>query len=144
MWRRATSTPIVSAISRWRSSEASDIEIPGIPLEPRFARRRHVADQRRRGDDGGAGEIAFAAEAHAVLPVAVERGDGALSLAERVRPLPEARPAPRLANHAADRSEDVGDRLARQPRIRHRDLAAEAARSGGHDERFGGARGAMP
>ena len=50
----------------------SDAELLRIPLEPELARRRHVADERGRGDDGGAGEIAFAAEPHPVLPVAVE------------------------------------------------------------------------
>ena len=36
-----------------------------------------------RGDDRRAGEVAFAAEAHAVLPVAVEGRDGALAALER-------------------------------------------------------------
>ena len=51
------------------------------PGEAELAGRRHVAGERRGGDDGGAREVAFAAEAHAVLPVAVERRDRALALA---------------------------------------------------------------
>src|SRR5204863_1902127 len=35
-------------------------ELLGIPLQAELARRRHVADERRRGDDGRAREISFA------------------------------------------------------------------------------------
>src|SRR2546425_4250945 len=37
-------------------------ELLGIPLQTELARRRHVADERRRGDDGRAREIPFAAQ----------------------------------------------------------------------------------
>src|SRR6188474_2697459 len=67
-----------------------------IPLESELGRRSHVANQRRRGDDGWAGEIAFATDAHPILPVAVEGRDRALSLGERVRSLAEAGTAPGL------------------------------------------------
>src|SRR5256885_3067476 len=105
-----------------------------IPHQPEFTWRRHVAHQRRCRDDGGTGEIAFAAEAHAVLPIAIERGDGALPFAQRIRTLAKAGAAPRLANRTADRSEDVRDRLAAQPRVGTLDLMADAARSGKDDE----------
>src|SRR5437764_2793468 len=59
---------------------ASHTEFLRIPSQPEFARRRHVADERRRGDDGGTGKIAFTAETHAILPVAVERSNCALPL----------------------------------------------------------------
>src|SRR4026209_395672 len=49
-----------------------------FPLQPELARRRPVADEGRRGDHGRARQVAFAAEAHAVLPVAVEGRDRAL------------------------------------------------------------------
>src|ERR1700730_15892086 len=49
-----------------------DSKILGAPRPAQLARRCHVPDQRRRGDDRRAREIAFAAEAHPVLPVAVE------------------------------------------------------------------------
>ena len=112
------------SFSRARAITHQTPNSSGIPCQPELVRRRHVADERRGGDDGRAGEIAFAAEAHAVLPVAVERRDRALPFLERVRPLAEARPAPRLADLAADRSEH----LARSIRRR---AADRAARSGG-------------
>src|SRR5439155_5058450 len=77
----------------------------------------------------GAGEIPFPAQTHPVLPVAIERRDRALPFLQRVRPLAETGPAPRLADLAADRSKDIGDRLACQPRIRTLDLPADAARA---------------
>src|SRR3954469_21686348 len=80
-----------------------------VPREPQFRRRRHVTDQRRGGDDDRTGEVAFAAEAHAILPVAVERGNGALPFFERIWSLAEARSAPRLPDLTADRSEHVGN-----------------------------------
>src|SRR4051812_39383914 len=83
---------------------ASDSVFLRIPFEPQFRRRRHVADERRCGDDSGAREVAFTAESHPVLPVAIERRDGALAAGQRVRALAEAGAAPRLANLAADRS----------------------------------------
>src|SRR3989475_2720355 len=108
-------------------SQRSDPKFFGIPLEPQLARWRHVADERRGSDDGGAREIAFAAQSHPILPVAIERGDRALTLLERVRALAEARPAPRLTDRAANGSKHVGDRLAVEPRIRPLDLAPHAA-----------------
>src|SRR5476649_199194 len=103
LWRFATGTPMLSAMPR----SGSNTEIIGIPFQAELARRRHVADERRRGDDHRAREIALAAEAHAVLPVAIERGDRALPLLEGVRTLTEARAAPRLADLAADGAEHV-------------------------------------
>src|SRR5437899_1263763 len=134
MWRRATGTPIDSATRCCESGITLDAELFRIPFQAELARRRHVADQRRRGDDGGAGEIAFAAHAHAILPIAVERRDRALAFVERIRSLAEARPAPRLPNLAADRSEHRRDRLAAEPRVRLLDLATDAARSGKDDK----------
>src|SRR5436309_739227 len=128
MCRCATGTPIVAAISRCNSGENSDTELLRVPLQPKLARRRHVADERRGGDDGGAGKVAFTADAHAVLPVAIERCDGALSLAKRVRALAETGPAPRLANLSADRSKHLRDRLAAEARIGALDLPSDTAR----------------
>ncbi len=65
----------------------------------------HVPEKGRRRYDRRARQIAFAADAHPILPVAVERRNRTLAACERVGPLPEARPAPGLANLAADRSE---------------------------------------
>ena len=53
---------------------------------------------------------------------------------ERVGSLPETRPAPRLADLAADRSEHVGDRFAAKPRIGTLDLAGHATQTREHDE----------
>src|SRR5262252_704252 len=75
-------------VSRHRRSDA---ELFRIPLEAELVRRRHVTDDRGRGDDRGAREVAFAADAHAILPVAIERRDRALAGVQRVRPLAEAR-----------------------------------------------------
>src|SRR5207247_5547746 len=143
MCRCATGTPIVAAISRCNSGENSDTELLRVPLQPKLARRRHVADERRGGDDGGAGKIAFAADAHTVLPVAIERRDGALSFAKRVRPLAETRAAPRLANLAADRSKHLRDRLAAETRIGAFDLPSDTARPGKGDELLRGLRRAL-
>src|SRR2546425_3547497 len=123
MWRFATGTPIVAATARCES----DAELIRIPVDTKLAWRRHVANERRGGDDGRAGEIAFATESHAVLPVAIERRDRALTSRQGVGTLAEARPAPRLADGTADGSKDVGDRLAVEPRIRPLDLAPHAA-----------------
>src|SRR3954447_20234443 len=112
MWRRATGIPIPSASVRSDSTVANpeSFVVPsspaplatrslhpvlvGIPLETKLARRCHVANERRRGDDGRAREISPPAEAHPVLPVPVEGGDRALPRVEGVRPLAEARSAP--------------------------------------------------
>src|SRR6185295_11987999 len=103
-------------------------ELLGIPFQTELARRRHVADERRRCDDGRARQVPFAAQPHAVLPVAVERRDRALALLQCVGSLAETRTAPRLPNLPANRSEDLGYRLAGQPRVRPFDLAADTAR----------------
>src|SRR5207249_2517549 len=66
--------------------------------------------------------------AHAVGPIAVERGDRALAAGERIRTLTEARPAPRLADLPSHRLEHLGDALAAEARIRHLDLPPHAAR----------------
>src|SRR5262245_50798462 len=107
-----------------------------IPLQPQLARRRHVPDQGRGGDDRWAGQVTLAAEAHAVLPVAIERGDRTLTLDERIGTLTEAGPAPRLTNLAAGRSKDVGNRFAAEARIGTLDLRADAARAGKDHERL--------
>src|SRR5579862_1836146 len=103
MCRLATATPIEAA--------TSDAELIRVPLKADFIRGRHVAGDRRGRHDRGAREIAFAAEAHAVQPVAVEGGDGALAALERIRTLSETGTAPRLANLSADRSEHFRDRF---------------------------------
>src|SRR5438128_7455801 len=144
MCRCATGTPIVAAISRCSSGENSDTELLRVPFQPKLARWRHVADERRGGDDGGAGKVALAADAHAVLPVAIERRDGALSLAQRIRALAETRPAPRLANLSADRSKYLRDRLAAETRIGAFDLPSDTARPGKDDELLRGVRRALP
>src|SRR5581483_1697165 len=112
MCRRATGTPIVRATSR----SDSDAELIGIPFQAELAQRRHVPGQRRRGDDRRTREVAVAAETHAVLPVAIERRDRALPFLQRIRPLTEARAAPRPPDLAADRAEHVRDRSAVEPR----------------------------
>src|SRR5438067_9763577 len=119
-------------------------ELVGVPFETELAWRRHVAEERGGGDDRGAGEVAFAAEAHAVLPVAVERGDRALAGMERVGPLAEAGAAPRLPDLAADRSEHVGDRFAVEAGVRALDLPRHAARARKDHELFRGLRRAFP
>src|SRR5262245_15209380 len=66
----------------------------GSPFNPELRRRSHVSNERRRCDDGRTREVPFAADAHAVLPVAIERRDRALARIERVLALAEARSAP--------------------------------------------------
>src|SRR4051812_9466407 len=113
MCRAATGTPMLSATTRSFSNAIRpgppflDPELLGIPCQPELARRRHIPDQRRRGDHDRTGEVALAAEAHAVLPVAVERRDRALPLFERVGPLAETGAAPRLPDLSADRAEHL-------------------------------------
>src|SRR3954447_1203226 len=94
------------------SHQPLNAELLCIPRQPELARRRHVADQRRRGDDDRAREVALPAEPHAVLPVASEWRDRALPFFERIRSLAEARPAPGLPNLPSDRAEHVGDGFA--------------------------------
>src|SRR5438445_8048627 len=57
----------------------SDREPIRRPFQTDLGRRGHVTRERRGGHDRRAREIALAADAHAVLPVAVEGGDGALA-----------------------------------------------------------------
>src|SRR6185436_17239994 len=125
MCRVATGTPTLAATAR----SDSNTEFLRVPFQPELAGRSHVAEQRRRGHDHRAGEVAFAAEPHAVLPVAIERRDRALAFFERIRSLAEAGAAPRLANLPADRAEDRRDRLACQPCIGTLDLQPDAARA---------------
>src|SRR5712691_12905552 len=103
MCRRATPTPMLCATvlcdsSAIRPSAIShqplNAKLLGVPGEAQLTRRSHVADERRRGDDDRAREEPFAAEAHAVLPVPVERGDRPLPFRQRVGTLAEARAAP--------------------------------------------------
>ena len=87
-------------LRRWRRGldRAHTPKSSGSHVRPSSRGRRHEPEQRRRGDDRGAREVAFAAESHAVLPVPVERRDRALPRTERIRPLSEARSAPGLAD----------------------------------------------
>src|SRR5262245_17971529 len=117
MWRWATGTPIVPATARCDSVGTSDSELIRIPGEAEFVGRRHVAQQRRRGDDGRTCEIAFAAETHAILPVPVERRNRPLTCGQRVRPLAKAGPAPRLTNLAAHGSKYARNGFTAEPRI---------------------------
>src|SRR5947209_14233977 len=89
----------------------------GRPPQVQRARRRHVSEQGRRRDDGRAREVALAADAHPVLPVAVEGRDRALTFLERVVALSEARAAPAHPDLPADGAEHVGDRVAAEPLI---------------------------
>src|SRR5262245_37062824 len=91
----------------WTGSDTVDL---GLPFEPKLPRRRHVAHERRGGDDSRTREVAFAAESHAVLPVAVEGGDGALPLRQRIGTLSKTGAAPRLTNLGAGRPEHVRNR----------------------------------
>src|SRR5262245_20358275 len=75
-------------------SSRSDGEALRDPGEAQLRRRRHVAGESGRGHHGGAGEISLAADAHTILPVAVEGGDGALPRPERIGALAEAGTAP--------------------------------------------------
>src|SRR5215471_14379400 len=122
-------TWIISAFGIRHLALTLDAEAFRIPRQAQLRRRGHVPDERGGRHDRGTREVAFAAESHAVLPVAVERRDGALPGRERVGPLAEAGAAPRLADVAADRAEDLRNRLAAQPRVGLLDLAADAARS---------------
>src|ERR1051325_5719848 len=124
MCRRATPTPIDAATPRCDS----DGELIGIPLEAEPTRRRHVAGDRGRRDHRRTGEVAFPADTHSILPVAIERRDGALPFLERVRSLTETRSTPRLADLTADRSKHLGDRFAVEPRVGPLDLTRDAAR----------------
>src|SRR5262245_11269242 len=137
MWRRATGTPMLAAAARW-DSRVSDTEFLWIPFQAKLTRRGHVPDERRCGNHGGARKVAFAANAHAVLPVAVERGNRPLAGVQRVGTLTEARTAPRLANLAARGSKHVRDRFAAEPRIGTFDLPRDAARSREDHERLHG------
>src|SRR5690349_14416040 len=113
MCRRATGTPMDCAFARSSNPfVSSDTEFLRIPLQPQLAGGRHVSDQRGRRDDRRAREVALAAEAHAILPVAIERRDRAFSFRQRVGALPETRTAPRLTDFAADGTKHAGDRVA--------------------------------
>src|SRR5262245_10647371 len=139
MCRCATGTPMEAATACCEALlpfTLSDTKFLRIPLQPQLARRRHVADERRRRHHRRAGEIAFAAEAHAVLPIAVERRDRAFTGVQRVRALAEARTAPRSPDLAADRSEDARDRFTIETRIGALDLLGDAARPGKNHERL--------
>src|SRR5205823_155597 len=116
----------------------------GIPFESELARRRHIPNERGGRHDGRTGEIAFAAEAHPILPVPIERRDRTLSFLKRVGTLTETRTAPRLSDLAANGSEHIRDRFAAQPRIRPLDLSADAAGPGEDHEILGCMRRALP
>src|SRR5919204_1549132 len=145
MCRRATGTPIVAATVCCESRAMClclHSEPFRIPREAELRGRRHVADQRGRRDDRRTGEIALAANAHAVLPVAIEGRDRALPLSERIGTLSEARPAPGLANLSARRPKYMCDRVAAEPRVGPLDLARDAAGPGKNHELLHGMRDA--
>src|SRR5438105_968104 len=131
-------TNAMTAAVRNAASRTLDPISLGRPLEVQLARWRHVAEQRRRRDDRGAREVALAADAHPVLPVAVERRDRALTLSERVVALPEARAAPAHPDLPADGPQHVRDRFAAEPRVRPLDRVLHRARAGeDHEVRRG-------
>src|SRR5206468_8725339 len=80
-------------------------------------------------------EVALAADAHAVLPVPVERGDRALAFRQRVGSLTEAGAAPRLPDLPSRGAKHLGDRAAAEARLGTLDLALHPARAGKDDER---------
>src|SRR6059036_2515503 len=88
-----------------------------IPLDAKLRGGRHVPGQRRGCDDGRAGKVALAADAHPVLPIPIEGRDRALSLGERIGSLTEAGSAPGLPDLASGPAEYGSDRFAPQPRI---------------------------
>src|ERR1051325_6822261 len=141
MCRVATRTPMLSAIGSSLGSviarSRSDAELVRIPGDAELVGRRHVADERRCRHHGGAGEVTFAAQAHAVLPVAIERRDRALARVQRIGTLAEAGAAPRLTDLAADRAQNVRDRSTVEPRVGVLDLTADAAGSWKDHERLG-------
>src|SRR5438477_12259053 len=107
--------PEASLAHQWRRDRRRDRRVLiayshseplGLPLEAELVGRGEVSDQGRGGHDGRRREISLAADAHAVLPVAVEGRDRPLPLFQRVRSLSETGAAPRLADLAAGRSND--------------------------------------
>src|SRR5262245_52482676 len=118
--------PSFAEMARSSFIDVLDTKLLRVPHEPQRIGRRHVPDQRRRGDDDRAGKVTLAAHAHPVLPVAIEGRNGALAWTERVRPLAETRATPRLPNLPADRPQHPGDRFAAEPRVRLLDAAADA------------------
>src|SRR5262245_47439903 len=99
----------------------------GPPLDAELAGRRHVPEHRGRRDDGRAREVAFAAETHAILPVAIERRNGALSAVKGVFSLAEAGTAPRLPDHRTHAAQHVGDRITAEALVGPLDLLRDAA-----------------
>jgi hypothetical protein len=89
-----------------------------IPFQPELRGWRHIASERRSGHDGRAGEVTLAANAHAILPIAIECRDRALTRLERIWPLTEARTAPRLSNLTARVTENGSNRLAAESNVR--------------------------
>src|SRR5262245_13448026 len=106
-----------SRLARIAKERASHAVGFWIPLQTELRRGSHVTKESGRGDDGGAREISFPTESHPVLPVAIERGDRTLVGIERVRPLTEARAAPRLPDLTTNRPEYLGDRFAAETGI---------------------------
>src|SRR2546427_944047 len=104
------------------------------PVDAELVRRRQVAQKRGGGDGGRARGVAEPADAHAVRPVAVERGDRALALRERVRSLPEAGAAPRSADLGAGVAQHLRDARAAQARVGPLDVALHRARAREDDE----------
>src|SRR6266545_5434238 len=105
-----------------------------VPLETELGGRSHVSDESGRSNDCGTREVSLAAVPHSVLPVAIERRNGPLSLLERIRPLPKTGPAPGAPDFPADGTKDIGDRLTLKTFVRLLDLALDAARSREDDE----------
>src|ERR1700730_8983480 len=109
----------------WPRTDSHPEQI-GVPRQPELARRRHVTNQRGRGDDRRAREVAFAANAHPVLPVAIERGDRALPSPERIRTLTETGAAPRLPDLTPDRTQHVRNGFTAETRLGSFDLTPDA------------------
>src|SRR5436309_7212255 len=82
-----------------------------IPFQAELRGRRHVTGERGGGDDRRAGEIAFAADTHPVLPVPVERRNRTFAVRKCVGALAETGTAPRCTDFAADRSKHRGNRF---------------------------------
>src|SRR5438132_11108792 len=100
---KATSSCFMTSLVANRSSrillDAVDLR---IPFQAELRGRRHITGKSRRGHDGRAGQVSFAADAHPVLPVPVERGNRAFAFRKCIGPLAETGTAPRCADFAAN------------------------------------------
>src|SRR5258706_9672914 len=80
-----------------------------VPFQSELGGRCHVTGKRGCSNDSRAGEIAFAPNAHSVLPVPVERRNRAFAFRKRVGSLAETGSAPRGTDLTADRSKHGGN-----------------------------------